>query len=194
MGPRVGTLRIRLVLGGVLVAALATPQAPNLVVILADDLGYGDVGYLNSQSRIPTPNLDALAGQGMAFLDAHTPSGVCTPTRYGLLAGRYSWRTRLKRGVLNGYGEPLLAPGRDTLGSFLGANGYRTAVIGKWHLGLGFAKSASGKFEFEKPIGDGPHTHGFDESYIIPASLDFPRMSISVTAGSRDSPWADSRP
>ena len=149
-------------------------RAPNIVIVLADDLGYGDVGYLNSQSQIPTPNLDTLAGQGMAFLDAHSPSGVCTPTRYGLLTGRYAWRTRLTRGVLNGYAGPLIAPRRETLGSFLGATGYRTAVIGKWHLGLGFAKNALGEFDFEQPIDDGPHTHGFDESYIIPASLDFP--------------------
>ena len=150
------------------------PRVPNIVIVLADDLGYGDVGYLNSQSQIPTPNLDTLAGEGMAFLDAHSPSAVCTPTRYGLLTGRYAWRTRLTRGVLNGYAGPLIAPNRETLGSFLGATGYRTAVIGKWHLGLGFAKNALGEFDFEEPIDDGPHTHGFDESYIIPASLDFP--------------------
>ena len=155
-----------------LLAAAGT--RPNVVVILADDLGYGDVAYLNSSSRIPTPNLDALAGQGIAFLDAHTPSGVCTPTRYGLLTGRYAWRTRLKRGVLNGYGEPLLAPGRPTIGTFLGKRGYRTAIVGKWHLGLGFARTESGEFDFGKPVSDGPHTHGFDESFIIPASLDFP--------------------
>ena len=149
-------------------------RAPNIVIVLADDLGYGDVGYLNSQSKIPTPNLDTLAGQGMAFLDAHSPSAICTPTRYGLLTGRYAWRTRLTRGVLDGYDGPLIAPNRETLGSFLGATGYRTAVIGKWHLGLGFAKNALGEFDFEEPIDDGPHTHGFDESYIIPASLDFP--------------------
>ena len=149
-------------------------RAPNIVIVLADDLGYGDVVYLNSQSQIPTPNLDTLAGQGMAFLDAHSPSSVCTPTRYGLLTGRYAWRTRLTRGVLDGYDGPLIAPNRETLGSFLGATGYRTAVIGKWHLGLGFAKNALGEFDFEEPIDDGPHTHGFHESYIIPASLDFP--------------------
>ena len=149
-------------------------RAPNIVIVLADDLGYGDVGYLNSQSQIPTPNLDTLAGQGMAFLDAHSPSAICTPTRYGLLTGRYAWRTRMTRGVLDGYAGPLIAPNRETLGSFLGATGYRTAVIGKWHLGLGFAKNALGEFDFEEPIDDGPHTHGFHESYIIPGSLDFP--------------------
>ncbi len=155
-------------------ATVASAKLPNIVVILADDMGYGDVGFLNPESTIPTPNLDALAKQGMAFLDAHTPSSVCTPTRYGLLTGRYSWRTRLKRGVLNGYGEPLLASDRETIGTFLGASGYQTAIVGKWHLGLGFAKSKSGEFDFNKPVSDGPHTHGFKESFIIPASLDFP--------------------
>ncbi len=171
---KVWKLALRCIWLGLLVAAGATARPPNVVVILADDLGYGDVAYLSPQSRIPTPNLDALAREGMAFLDAHTPSSVCTPTRYGLLTGRYAWRTRLKSGVLDGYGEPLLAPDRATLGTFLGAQGYRTGIVGKWHLGLGFAKSAAGEFDFMQPTGDGPHTHGFDESYIIPASLDFP--------------------
>ena len=144
---------------------------PNIVIILADDLGYGDVAHLNPQSQIPTPNLDALAQAGMTFLDAHTPSAVCTPTRYGLLTGRYAWRTRLTQGVLDGYSSPLLASGRATLGSLLKAEGYRTAAIGKWHLGLGdIRKNGS----IQESVTDGPHTHGFDESYIIPASLDFP--------------------
>ena len=144
---------------------------PNIVIILADDLGYGDVAHLNSQSQIPTPNLDALAQAGMTFLDAHTPSSVCTPTRYGLLTGRYAWRTRLKKWVLNGYGEPLLASGRATLGSLLQAAGYRTAAIGKWHLGLGGLRENG---SLQETVTDGPHTHGFDESYILPASLDYP--------------------
>lgn len=156
--------------------ALASGWAatPNIVVILADDLGFGDVSHLNPDSQIPTPHLDALASEGMTFTDAHTPSGVCTPTRYGLVTGRYSWRTRLKRGVLNGYGEPLLAADRATIGTFLREKGYRTAVVGKWHLGLGFAKKVSGEFDFGRRVSDGPHTHGFDESFVIPASLDFP--------------------
>ena len=157
-----------------LAAWCALAASPNVVIILADDLGFGDVGTLNPDSRIPTPNLDALAAAGMTFVDAHTPSGVCTPTRYGLLTGRYSWRTRLKRGVLNGYGEPLLASGRETIGTFLGGHGYRTGIVGKWHLGLGFAKTADGEFDFSQPVSDGPHTHGFQDSFVIPASLDFP--------------------
>ena len=165
---------VRLVCSALLAIGTALAATPNFVVILADDLGFGDVSYLNPESRILTPNLDALARDGIAFTDAHTPSGVCTPTRYGLLTGRYAWRTHLKRGVLDGYGEPLLAPGRANIGSFLRSSGYRTAVVGKWHLGLGFVRTASGDFDFRKPVSDGPHTHGFDESLVIPASLDFP--------------------
>src|SRR6056297_1383933 len=104
---------------------------------MADDLGYGDVQPLNPDSVIPTPTFNRLAREGLTFTDAHTPSAVCTPTRYGLTTGRYSWRTRMKRGVLNGYGEPLIEPTRPTLGSVLKDAGYRTAVVGKWHLGLG---------------------------------------------------------
>ena len=124
-------------------------------------MGYGDVQALNPESRIPTPHLNRLAAQGITFTDAHTPSAVCTPTRYGLLTGRYAWRTRLKKGVLNGYGEPLIEPGRQTVASFLQRHGYHTGMVGKWHLGLGFAKTADGSFDFSKPVSDGPHTRGF---------------------------------
>lgn len=119
--------------------AAASPRArPNIVYILADDLGYGDVQVLNpDRGRIPTPNLDRLASQGMIFTDAHSGASVCTPTRYGLMTGRYSWRTRLQQGVLNGGSEePLIAPDRLTVASFLRNQGYATAVIGKWHLGF----------------------------------------------------------
>ena len=136
-------------------------------------MGYGDVHALNPKSRIPTPNLDSLAADGMTFTDAHTSSAVCTPTRYGFVTGRYNWRSRLKRGVLNGYGEPLLEPNRETVASFLKKHGYYTGVVGKWHLGLGFAKNGD-EFDFHKPVTDNPNTHGFDYSYVIPASLDFP--------------------
>jgi len=97
-----------------LVAASALLQAaerPNIVLILADDMGYGDVHALNPKSKIATPNLDGLATAGMAFTDAHTPSAVCTPTRYGVLTGRYCWRGRLKRGVINGYGARVIERG-----------------------------------------------------------------------------------
>jgi len=147
---------------------------PNIVFVLADDLGYGDVQALNARSKVPTPHLNRLARQGMTFTDAHSPSAVCTPTRYGALTGRYCWRSRLKRGVLNGYSAPLLESGRLTVAGMLRANGYHTSVVGKWHLGLGFQKGADGQIDYAKPVTDRPNEHGFDDSFIIPASLDFP--------------------
>ena len=157
------------------VTLAASAQKPNIVFILADDMGYGDVQALNPGSKIPTPHLNQLAEQGMTFTDAHTGSGVCTPTRYGLITGRYSWRGKLKKGVLNGYGFPLIEDGRATVASFLREQGYSTGIVGKWHLGLGFARGADEQdIDFTQPVTDGPHTRGFDFSFIIPASLDFP--------------------
>ena len=162
------------------IAVLAFPSSsratlPNIVVILADDMGYGDVQALNPDSTIPTPNLNRLAAEGMTFTDAHTPSAVCTPTRYGFLTGRYCWRSRLKRGVLNGYSDPLIETDRPTMASFLKSQGYATGIVGKWHLGLGWVRGESATdIDFSKPVTHGPNTLGFDHSYIIPASLDFP--------------------
>ena len=148
---------------------------PNLVFILADDMGYGDVQAYNPQSKIPTPNLNRLAQEGMRFTDAHTPSAVCTPTRYGLLTGRYCWRSRLKRGVLNGYSDHLIQEDRLTLPRFLKGHGYNTGVVGKWHLGLDFHRlSKHEDIDYTKPVQWGPNDFGFEYSYIIPASLDFP--------------------
>src|ERR1700686_4407059 len=112
-------------------------KPPNIVLILADDLGYGDPGCYNKDSLIPTPNIDRLAAQGMRFTDAHAPAAVCTPTRYGILTGRYCWRTRLKESVLFGYDPLLIEPGRMTIASLLHLYDYICACIGKWHLGLG---------------------------------------------------------
>lgn len=145
-------------------------QPPNVVVILADDLGYGDVQALNpKRGKIPTPHLDSLARQGMTFTDAHSGSSVCTPTRYGLLTGRYAWRTRLQRGVLDDYVEPLIAADRLTLPGMLKQHGYHTACIGKWHLGFTVDQPAK-KGQFAgAPLGakttDGPVTRGFDFFY-----------------------------
>ncbi len=109
---------------------------PNVLVLLADDLGYGDVQcYNRERGRIPTPNIDKLAAQGMRFTDGHSSSGVCSPSRYTLLTGRYHWRTRLQKGIVGVFGEPLIAPDRMTIGSLAKQQGYRTACIGKWHLG-----------------------------------------------------------
>ena len=112
------------------------PSYPNVVVILADDLGYGDVSSYNSdRGKIATPNIDRLAKDGMRFTDAHSSSGVCSPSRYTLLTGRYHWRTRLQAGIVGVFGEPLIAPERMTIGTLAKARGYQTACFGKWHLG-----------------------------------------------------------
>lgn len=164
---------------------------PNIVFILADDLGYGDVTCFNTQSKIPTPNIDKLAAQGMRFTDAHTSSSVCTPTRYSTLTGRYAWRTHLQSGVLDGFSAPLIASNRMTVASLLKANGYQTACIGKWHLGVNWQRKEdssadiSGKdkpqkakpgstVDWTKPILNGPTTLGFNYYYGISASLDMP--------------------
>jgi arylsulfatase A len=143
---------------------------PNIVYILCDDLGYGDVQSLNpTRGKIATPHIDRLAAEGMQFTDAHSGSSVCTPTRYGILTGRYAWRTRLQSGVLNGMSPPLIAADRMTVAVLLKKHGYETAIVGKWHLGLEFAKSP-----WTDPIKDGPVQHGFDYFYGISASLDMP--------------------
>ena len=131
-------LRITLLLIALSAAAAAKDQSsrPNILVILADDLGYGDVHSNNPQrAKIPTPHIDKLAAQGMRFTDGHSSSGVCSPSRYTLLTGRYHWRSRLQHGIVGVFGEPLIAPDRMTIGTLAKQQGYRTACVGKWHLG-----------------------------------------------------------
>lgn len=163
-------------------------EMPNIIFILADDMGYGDLQVLNPKSKIPTPNMDKLAAAGMYFTDAHSYSGVCTPTRYGVLTGRYCFRTRVSAGVLGGHDVSLIEPGRETVATLLGKAGYRSACVGKWHLGLDYKKKDPNKLLYEGPnfgntkntdnvdytgtIDGGPCDHGFDYSYILPASLD----------------------
>jgi arylsulfatase A-like enzyme len=145
----------------------ARPDA-NIVIILADDMGMGDIGAYSPSSKVPTPALDTLAAAGMRFTDAHSPSAVCTPTRYGLLTGRYAWRTSLKKGVLKGYSPLLIDTDRSTIASMLRKKGYATAAIGKWHLGLG----SEAVTDYSKPLSPGPNDVGFDYFWGIPASLD----------------------
>ena len=166
----------------------SAPPRPNIVYILADDLGYGDVQAFNpATGKIKTPHLDRLAAQGMMFRDAHSGSAVCTPTRYGLMTGRYSWRTRMHSGVLNGYSPPLIAANRLTVPALLKQHGYTTTCIGKWHLGWdwpvasgstldpsGKTGPAIGDIAWNEPIKNGPTSVGFDDYYGISASLDMP--------------------
>ncbi len=159
---------------------------PNIVFILADDLGYGDLHCYNKDSKVPTPHLDRLAAQGTRFTDAHTPSSLCTPTRYGILTGRYCWRSSLKRGVLNGYSPLLIEPKRLTAASLLKRHGYVTAGVGKWHLGLG----DGGKTDFAKPLRPGPCSVGFDSYFGIPASLDMPPYVFIENEGVTEAPTA----
>lgn len=159
------------------------PKQPNIVVILADDLGYGDVHALNPDGKIATPNLDRLAAHGMTFTDAHSGSAVCTPTRYGLLTGRYCWRSPLKSGVLFGLSPRLIEPGRATIADLLRTRGYHTACIGKWHLGMDWSLQTGGtaqtdsnawKVDYTRPISNGPRSVGFDSFFGITGSLDMP--------------------
>lgn len=168
-------------------AVAAFAAKPNIVYILADDMGVGDVSVLNPEAKLKTPNIDSLAANGMRFSDAHSSSAVCTPTRYGIMTGRYSWRSELKKGVLQGYSRALISPERDTVASLLSRNGYNTAIIGKWHLGLNWRlkdgstvtelqqpKGIESEIDFAKPFTGGPCDLGFDSWWGINASLDFP--------------------
>jgi arylsulfatase A-like enzyme len=149
-----------------LAPSASASEKPNIVYILADDLGYGDLGCYNRSSKIPTPNLDRLATQGMRFTDAHAPSSVCSPTRYALLTGRYAWRSRLQRGVLVPYDPPLIDARRLTVPALLKQHGYATACIGKWHLGWDWPKPGpDGKRDFTQPALNGPTTRGFDSYF-----------------------------
>ena len=133
-------------------AAAAAATKPNLLVILADDLGYGDVQCYNpTRGKIPTPHIDRLAAQGMRFTDGHSSSGVCSPTRYTLLTGRYHWRTKLQSGIVGVFGEPLIAPDRMTIGTLAQQHGYRTAAIGKWHLGWDWPIAPAQRPLFQAP-------------------------------------------
>lgn len=165
---------------------LAPPEKPpHIVIIMADDMGLGDPGCYNPASLIPTPHMDRISAEGTRFTDAHAPASLCSPTRYSLLTGRYPWRTRLKKGVLMPYGDPIIEPSRLTLASLLRSRGYGTAYIGKWHLGLEWKTKDGSKakdyyrqehvfqtdetlqwrVDFSQPVGGGPTRLGFDHFY-----------------------------
>ncbi|SHJ37902.1 Arylsulfatase A [Arenibacter nanhaiticus] len=160
-------------------------ERPNIIYVLADDLGYGDIRAYNPEGKIRTPYLDQLASEGMRFTDAHTSSAVCTPTRYGILTGRYNWRSPLKSSVLTGNSKALIPTTRTTVASLLQKEGYATAFIGKWHLGWDWAlkdpKVISGdgwdakdfdNIDFSKPVTNSPNDLGFTYSYGHSGSLD----------------------
>jgi alpha-glucosidase len=165
-------------------ASVSPVPPPNIVFILADDMGYGDVSILNHRDqKILTPHIDRIGREGMIFTDAHSGSAVCTPTRYGVLTGRYAWRTRLKSGVLNGYNHHLIETGRLTVASLLKQHGYHTAAFGKWHLGMDFpvrpgatqqAPDKTTGIDWRGTIRHSPIANGFDEFFGIAASLDMP--------------------
>lgn len=170
----------------------ATDRPPNIVYILADDLGYGDIAVFNPDGKIKTPNIDRLAAEGMRFTDAHSPSSVCTPTRYALMTGRYPWRSRLPVGVLRGYSRSLIKPDRLTVPALLKKAGYQTGLVGKWHLGVDWISKPEfaslenqplygikeemnpDHIDFTKAPKNGPTTLGFDYTFFLPASLDMP--------------------
>jgi arylsulfatase A len=165
---------------------------PNIIFIMADDMGYGDLGCYGAE-KIPTPNMDSIAANGVKFTDAHSSSAVCTPSRYSVMTGRYCWRTWLKRWVLGGFGAPLIEPERKTVASMLKQNGYTTLAVGKWHLGLNW-KNKDGELllspdkhgtlseeyldgfnvDYSQAITGGPVDLGFDRFWGISGSLDMP--------------------
>ena len=145
---------------------------PNVIVIYTDDQGFGDATCLNENSKFATPNIDRLADEGVLFTDAHCSDTVCTPSRYGLLTGRYSWRTELKRGVFQAERKCLIPDNRMTIASFLRENGYQTAMVGKWHLGMDFPGTRTTR-DWSQPVLDMPLDKGFDYFWGIPASMNY---------------------
>lgn len=167
-----------------------TKNHPNIVFVMADDMGYGDPGCYGAK-KIKTPAIDRLASEGMRFTDAHSSSAVCSPSRYSVLTGRYAWRSRLKDGVQCGHGAPLIEKDRSTVATLLKSKGYSTGAFGKWHLGFDYRlkngdiipveKSYLEKddadnmeFDYSKPLKGGPLDCGFDEYFGISGSLDMP--------------------
>ncbi|MEO1614728.1 MAG: arylsulfatase [Planctomycetota bacterium] len=151
-------------------------SAPNVIFVMADDLGIGDLSATNPDGKIKTPHLQKMANEGITFLDAHSPSAVCTPTRYGVMTGRYNWRSRLAKGVLSGTSDHLIPAERATVAHLLREAGYHTQMIGKWHLGWDWTRTAQKpkQIDFTKPVKNGPDINGFDGYYGHCGSLDMP--------------------
>lgn len=196
---------LSVLLAPALMAGNSNPATPNVLIIYYDDMGWGDMGantpsnfevpadskHLTPGSRSLTPHLDRFAEQGMRFTNGHSADGVCSPSRYALLTGRYCWRTSLKRGVTWGYTPTFIQPDEFTIGKMLQAQGYRTAMVGKWHAGMQFYDTeekpigpevkndphalANNRIDLSKPVTDTPyHTAGFDYYFGTTASLDMP--------------------
>ncbi|MDF7808062.1 arylsulfatase [Pontiellaceae bacterium B12219] len=159
-------------IGVLLTAGLVQAEKPNVIVIYTDDQGYGDVSALNPEAKFKTPNMDRLAAEGIAFTRGHSSDSVCTPSRYGLLTGRYSWRTELKSGVYHAEHPCMIVDGRMTLANLFKENGYHTAMVGKWHLGMDFPGTPEDR-DWTLPVQDMPLDKGFDYFYGIPASLNY---------------------
>lgn len=157
-----------------LMAAGAQARPPNVVVILADDVGWGDIRAYNPESRIPTPNLDEMARKGMRFTNVHSSAALCAPSRYSALAGNYHWRGRHSWGMATHYEPSQFLEGQQTLGDIMRLGGYATAFIGKWHLGGDFLGKDSdavtrdpAQIDYARPMGNGPGAHGFDYSFAL---------------------------
>jgi arylsulfatase A-like enzyme len=165
-------------------AAAFAADKPNIIFILCDDLGYGDVKCLNPEGKIATPHMDRLAKEGVIFTDAHSGSSVCTPTRYGVMTGRYAWRSKLQSSVLGGLSPRLIEQGRLTVANMLKEQGYSTHCVGKWHLGMDWVRKGEvtelgiesegqvNNVDYTQPITNGPTSVGFDTYFGISASLD----------------------
>jgi arylsulfatase A len=169
--------RLLLIVSSCFCSFVSAVELPNILIIYTDDQGYGDASCLNPKSKIPTPHLDRLASEGISFTNGHSSDTVCTPSRYGLLTGRYSWRTTLKRGVYHAERACLIANGRMTIASMLKTQGYTTAMIGKWHLGMDFPGESHRNRDWTKPVRDMPLDKGFDYFFGIPASMNYGVLS-----------------
>ena len=175
--------------------AAGASSRPNVVLIYTDDQGYGDMSALNPRSKFQTPHMDRLAREGLVFTDGHCADTVCTPSRYALLTGRYAWRTSLKSGVLHAEDPCLIEKGRLTIASLLEAQGYHTAMFGKWHLGMEVPGEV-GQRDWSQPIADGPNAHGFTTFYGIPASMNYGVLTFIENTRVTDPPsvWTRKKP